>query len=488
MNKSIIIRAIATGVVILAVNISAQAQLGGAVNRARQAAGQATQSATGTTTQPATTEQPVGETAQPAATAAPAAAQQPRQDLKPSAAAIAADPKASDNTVERGYTKSPAQIRAAYEALDPKIYFQPYYHPQLRKWYWLDLEAQDRFFTASSSMLDEFYRSDRETSFYENGQINLRMVGIGKRFGRWVGDTIPPIDSRDMFKESVGYMPIGIHAMYAGMAFFAADPQAYMPFMKFCEAKLARMAFGSAKLNPDPAAMLWDEVTIKVGDSFSKLPVKWGQLCGVAVDNEFERLEAIAKTIPVPVIVSAASYYVSNLDRFNKAEVYTTTRWYFHLFEIAMYYLTNHPQGKADKSFEQLWSLYRQFQADYKGWVEQEKLNAPPVEMPKTFDMGAALAAKALEQAKKQYAGIFNVDKVVFLSNKWVEYKRPEWPYPVSHRSLDAGFLTKVGDKWQIRYYNFQQMSDGKGGWSDTYNTTAQFGGSEPQNVNYTGN
>jgi len=58
MNRQIIIRAMAAGAVILAVNISAQAQLGGAVNRARDAAKQTTQGATNNA--PATNT-PVGE-------------------------------------------------------------------------------------------------------------------------------------------------------------------------------------------------------------------------------------------------------------------------------------------------------------------------------------------------------------------------------------------------------------------------------------------
>ena len=95
----------------------------------------------------------------------------------------------------------------------------------------------------------------------------------------------------------------------------------------------------------------------------------------------------------------------------------------------------------------------------------------------------SALAQKALSAAQSQFSS-FTVDKVVFTSGKWTEYKEQKWPYRVMHRSTDAALLTKEGDKWFIRYYSFLQRSDEKGGWIENYSFQAG-GDYEPKLVNY---
>jgi hypothetical protein len=119
-----------------------------------------------------------------------------------------------------------------------------------------------------------------------------------------------------------------------------------------------------------------------------------------------------------------------------------------------------------------------------KKWVNatDESVNAKPVEMPKTYDMGADLAQKALAKAKTQFS--FNVDKVVFTSNQWNEFKEQKYPYRVMHRSIDVALLTKVGDKWMIRYYYLKQASNQNGGWTDNYGFEIRIN-DDPKPVNY---
>jgi hypothetical protein len=480
MNTQTIFRAMAAIALILAVNFSANAQLN--LNKLKDKATEATKGKATETVGNAT-----GQSASQGAQA-----QAPPKNLKPSAAAIAADPKASDNAKPEedwGFTRTRAQIRAGYEALNPKVYLQPYYHPNLQEWYWLENENEDKIFTTASSMLDEDYRVMRKNSFYYDGKIEFYGSNSAKRpCSKWIGVTIPPIDSRDIFKETSGYLPIGIHVMLGGFALFSADPEGYIPFMKFCEARLAYDALDWVGINPD--GMTWDNVTVNIGGKSEKMPLKWDDLrTGSHIRAELDRLEAIAKTIPVPVITSAAAYYINNVIKFEEAKIFSTTRWYFHFFEVAMYYLTNHPKGKSAENYEQLWSLYRQYQAEYKDWVkaEDEKriANAPPIEMPKTYNMDATTTSKVLAAAKKQFTN-FTVEKVVFLWDGWRELKDPKYPYAIIMRKTDVGLLTKVDDKWQILLYDLVQRKNNSGGWHDVYEFVAPMGDStEPRNVNY---
>lgn len=66
------------------------------------------------------------------------------QSLKPSAAAIAADPGASDNSVRSGYSRPTSEIRAVYESLDPERFiYRPYYEGENKYFYYLDDKTQE---------------------------------------------------------------------------------------------------------------------------------------------------------------------------------------------------------------------------------------------------------------------------------------------------------------------------------------------------------
>ena len=72
------------------------------------------------------------------------------QSLKPSAAALAADPKASDNSVQNGYSRPSSEIRAVYENLDPSLFiYQPYYSGDIKYCYYYNDETKN--------VLDNYY-------------------------------------------------------------------------------------------------------------------------------------------------------------------------------------------------------------------------------------------------------------------------------------------------------------------------------------------
>ena len=479
MYKQTIIRVIATIVVMLTVSINVQAQLGGALKKAadkavKNTANDMKQSANQTATES------VG---QATGNAAPSATQ---QNAKPSAAAIAADPRASITTVEDGYTKSPAAIRAAYEALDANLFFRPYYHPNLRRYYLQDDSAPEQnFFLQSAQTLDQYWSISRRYSGFNEDKIILNFwseTGPYEHFT--IVDTIPAGNRTPWgcYDDCIGIMPVGVHVIYSGFALFAADPQGLKPFMRLCEARNAYNAFkGALKVHGGD-----DGKTLR--NRPEKLAVKWED---IAKFQSFlwNLANTCAKQTPMSVIKDAATYYKEQVAKYDAANDARNTRFYFHLFEVAMFFWQESDK-KADlaKEMDALFVEYVRYANRYNGWVDADAANAAPIEMPRTYSMSAAVAAKALEVAKNQFenrgTNPFKVDKVVFLTDKWVEGKEPNYPYRVTMRTIEVGVLTNMNGKWVIRQWTLQQRSDMKGGWTDNYLYVA---GSNynPKPVNY---
>ena len=69
-----------------------------------------------------------------------------KKSYKPSAAALAANPMAADQTVEPMYTKSISEIHAAYEQFDSELFpYQPYYN--YKQFYYLNDEEDEEIRT-----------------------------------------------------------------------------------------------------------------------------------------------------------------------------------------------------------------------------------------------------------------------------------------------------------------------------------------------------
>ena len=415
---------------------------------------------------------------------------------QPSAEAIAADPRASVTTVEEGYTKSPAEIRAAYEILckaDPDYpnkptFFFPYYHPYLHKYYYLtDSPAEIAFFSKSGKSLDAHRSKSRKRSGYLEDEMKIRLLYVDAFEARpeYVADTIPAGNRTPWgcIDDCIGIMPVGIHVISAGYALFLADPEGLKPFMRLCEATNAGNAY-TTSINITGGN---DGRTLNSRPE--KLTVKWEHVESLSRAYK-DRIDAASKDItPMSVIRDAATYYKNELAKYDAAKDVANTRYYFHLFEVAMYYWQESSK-KADlaKEMDDLFVQYVRYAKRYTEWAEAAKLDAPPIEMPRTYTMNAALAAKALEVAKSQFenrtAEPFKVDRIVFLTDKWSEAREQAWPNRVVMRTTQVGVLTNQDGKWVIRQWTLQQDSDLKGGFVETYRYVAG-DNYQPKRVNY---
>ena len=415
------------------------------------------------------------------------------QAQKPSAAAIAADPKASDNTeaTSERLTITYAQLRAAYENLPDNIYLKPYYHPKLKNYYILDYKEQgiglwDTFVKLFSGLPSSSPRNNLEKD-NRNGTLFLTMqfAGLPFFYTKFTPDVIPAGNQKvyeEAAVERTGSMPCGTHAIFAYLALYAADQKDYFPFERFCEAVVGygimkRVKWAEGNFSTP------EEMTFPDGTKI-KMSVPWGKVLS-NMEKEVIRLHDLTfKETSLDVIKSGAARFYNNINTFLKEEKYEAAMRSFYCFEVGMYFWKFNNKFKKDETFDYLMKEYNKFLIQYDDWENKAMLSAKPVEMPETYDMGADLARKALETAKKEFSS-YNVEKVVFTSDKWIELKDIEWPYPITSRIIGSAMLSKEGDKWLIRYYTFIQYSDGKGKWVDRYGFQAGTDGYDPKVVNY---
>ena len=148
----------------------------------------------------------------------PARAQQ-TEIKKPSAAAIAADPGASDQTIRDGYSKPTSHIRAVYEQLDPQLFiYKPYYQGDNRYFYYV--EADPAANNSPKEFNDQCYKW-----FMSKAQDEYGVKW--QRIGTFIGGT--PGHNGE-------YVLYGEHTMHAGFAEVIADPGSSNPFNHFLHA------------------------------------------------------------------------------------------------------------------------------------------------------------------------------------------------------------------------------------------------------------
>jgi hypothetical protein len=506
MIRQIIYRAIVTITVILAVGVGTQAQ--SVLQRARQAAEKTVQSAEKTVVKEAAKTTTVAEQAKEAVadpvTNVTAAAEQPaaqpqREQLKPSADAIKNDPAASDTKVREGYTRSPAEIRAGYEAINEKWVYQPYWHPYLKNWYITDEASENRFMEDIMTM-EEHARIGRKFADYPNGEK--------WQYLKFRKETIPagnPVFSTILYitDDLPCVMPVGLSAISAGLSLFVADPQGIIPFMRMCEATNALNSYSMlfyTGIDPNPNRPRdGKKVKLNAAGDVGVLPAEEMSLLS-ALSNIQSKCSALSsQETPLSVKIKASEYYLSEIQKYEADNNYAMMRTNLHFLNVALRFWkgtikadeidrwgnkTINFRPENDPDYQRVLKEANKYERFYQKWAEMTKVDEAPVEMPKTFDMGAALANRALEIAKKQMAGSYNVDKVVFLTNSWKEHKESTYPYRMMFRSLEVALLTNDNGKWVMREYSFRQVIDNSGNWKDDYSFMTM-GSGNPRPVKY---
>ena len=240
-------------------------------------------------------------------------------------------------------------------------------------------------------------------------------------------------------------------------------------------------------LNPEPRmARDWTKVKLNANGDVGTLPFEENKVRDRLQSTIATDLGRMASEVtPLSVIQKAAEHYLGEIKKYEPDNNYGMMRYNLHVLEQVLYVWGRHDKSEySEPNYKRIIGEFDKYASRYEKWKEQEMMGGKAAPMPKTYDMGAALANKALDAAKKQMAGSFNVDKVVFISNTWKDYKEPDYPYRVTLRAIDAALLTNENGEWVMRQYHFRQHSDMKGGWKEEYSFQAM-GSSNPQKVDY---
>mgnify|MGYP006988850256 FL=1 len=102
---------------------------------------------------------------------------------EPSAAAKANDPKATDETIPEGFTKSIKALHAAYEALPAEYFHQPYY--EYAKFYFMDTPENQAYHEKAYNRVCQYRSQHTSGDCIKNSDYDYikgnsgRMIGIG---------------------------------------------------------------------------------------------------------------------------------------------------------------------------------------------------------------------------------------------------------------------------------------------------------------------
>lgn len=357
----------------------------------------------------------------------------PFGNYTPSKAAIKADPMASDNTVKKNYTKSPAQIRGAYEHLDKDLFpYQPYYDYSAAGLY-LDGTQQNEDFiyyttTQCRKMMDESFSKI-------NGLEHNGTIGIGN-----TGKCVP-------------YSEIVINAFFAE---YLADPNSYIAYRQMIKAYiLAHQQFlGRFRLTLDAGSQI--SVTNQSGKQ-------------TLFEPESERLKRNNKLMNIMVDVAMKSDYDivfrGTYGSYTQAEkqyaagnmdgALTNYREFVTSFD---YFLTKHEGWKSDDRATDFENMYKEarvkMQKAQNAVIEN---SSDPIDMPKTYTVSAEIQNMAKQVVAREDSEHKNAT-IYFLSNGWRTLTRNGF---ITHRAVDVGWVYKdaKGQRWLCHGIMMQQAA-----------------------------
>ena len=373
-----------------------------------------------------------------------------KNKYKPSAAALAADPKASDQTVESGYTKSISEIHAAYEQLDPEVFtYQPYY--VYKELYYLHDKADENFrereFNAIIAKLANQYPGD---------SYNMNYVSINTPDGNLL------VTMDEFFRN-------------AWTALFVADPMSSEAFDKFTKALMFGNQMFEAKIkyqmdNPGKGIVNEKKGELLIAPSRSTYEHRQ--------DRREEAGLILARSV---VSIDFLRTYLKDLLKQANTETDAVTKYklYWQIDPVMNEIFRKHKDYNAsDVGNRQIEASFSAIDSERFDIEANARLsNAKSVEMPKGVQIDSETSSKVNAMAKEMLGAEYV--KTIFLDNKWAEFQENEYPYRVMHLSIPVAVIVKRGDKYLINYYDITKSPHG-GNWNMMVKMGASF-----QPVNY---
>lgn len=375
-----------------------------------------------------------------------------KKENKPSAEALAADPKASDQTVESGYTKSISEIHAAYEQLDPELFpYQPYYKYK-----------------------EFYYLHDEEAEKIHTGQFAEIVMGIAK------------LDAGAFY-----YMPYAAIKTPAGdevlvtydeffrnawTALFIADPQSAWAFHKYVNVLMFENRSFEIKYTYKMSDAQKGIVDAKTG----ALLFAPSEAAYTDVQDSRKQLAlSLARTV---VTMDYLQYYLNGLFEQYKSETNPLLKYilYYKIDAIMLNVFTKHKDYNssdvANRKIEASYSAIEDQRFDLE--ADARSHSAETVEMPKGVQIDGATSAKVNSLARERLGDEYV--KTIFLDNKWAEFQENKYPYRVMHLSLPVAIIVKRNNKHLINYYDVTKSPNG-GDWNMMVKMGSSF---QPVNFN----
>lgn len=424
-------------------SLSANAQLNGVLNKAKKAAKSAvekTVSDSKSTAGASTTQSQAGTQSQTAAqtqeAAAPeAAASNDDKDLPfyeikytPSAEAVAADPKVSDQTIASGFTRPVGDIHALYEHIDLDNFpYNPYY--KHTDFFCMDVDDKflyNIFITKVSNILlvdsGGSHLMDNKFTYVDEGNKNL----------------VVPVD--ETFRNAWEWQFIADPRSVKAFAYYAnsltmQDPRGFKAYYKY---DIENEAEGI--------------VNSKQG---WMLPSKFFNVRRQREDLAY----SLALTVfPFQDLLDFTKTVVDRIDNSNgPMKILAYVEGNVLLYSM----IPNHDDYADNKDSD----TERMLKMKLNTYNYSEMLqaygaeNAAPVDEPKGVAVAADIKAKGT-QAAKEYAGDKFV-KIIFLRATWETFKEFDYPYRVMSYGMPVAIVTNENGKNLIQNCDLQKSPDG---------------------------
>ena len=222
-----------------------------------------------------------------------------------------------------------------------------------------------------------------------------------------------------------------------------------------------------------PGAKNQRNITLKDGKSISLIETE------IDRQKRWDNVQSEAEDIlhantPYPVIRSVLK---GTLDAIKQCDAAGNNAACANLLREAGYMyedLASHPFHSKDEQFQDIQEQYNQyFQQKRLGWLKSAGYaSAKPVEMPKAASVSAEIQNQATAKAKAKFGAKFV--KAIVVESDWHVYKEPNYPYEISHRTMDVDVIIKEGNDYFVSHQMlWQNYTAGKFSGYDLRNSQA---------------
>lgn len=356
---------------------------------------------------------------------------------EPSAEAKAKDPKATDETVENGFTHSIGQIHAAYEHLNPEWFPQPYWqNPQF--YYMNDKDSEQLHWNGPTYLQTEINKMMADKEYSQTFSYDGYAGGTGN-----TGLSVP-----------CGYTTI-----QANFARFLADPLSWKAMVGFLEAH--QLVADRQKGYYEGMRLATVESSNELRKGSKKMPFTAGEWYKMQDEADLFCIGVINKKVPFKVLEDAMKV---KLMHFKNAKTDWWKATYLRQIEEAWPLFDNHPGNTKTGDYEPMLNDYNKFMAERDAIYEAGKwASQDAIKLNKTVTKDAATKKKVLALGKEKITEA-PIEDVVFYNADWELAKSTEWPYPVTQRTQRVGFIYKKGAFYVIDRYDWVQLRQGNTG------------------------